>query len=45
LRDIAGNVQNALFYTVMVNETTDCSNKEQVVIVLRWMDESLVAHE
>ena len=45
LREIAGNIQKALFYTVMVDETTDCSNNEQVVIVLHWVDESLVAHE
>ena len=30
LREITSAMQKALFYTVMVDETTDCSNKEQV---------------
>ena len=29
----------------MVDETTDCSNKEQVVLVFRWVGEDLVPHE
>ena len=29
----------------MLDETTDCSNKEQVVLVFRWVDENLTAHE
>ena len=29
----------------MVDETTDVSNKEQVVICLRWVDTRLEAHE
>ena len=29
----------------MVDETTDSSNREQVVICLRWVDNSLNAHE
>ena len=42
LRRIVVDVQNALFYAIMVDETTDCSNQEQVVLVLRWVDDSLV---
>lgn len=34
-----------MFYTVMVDKTTDCSNKEQVVLVIRWVDEDLTVHE
>ena len=30
---------------MMVDETTDCSNKEQVVLVIRWVDEDLTVHE
>jgi len=45
LREIASAIQKALFYTVMVDETTDCSNKEQVVLVIRWVDEDLTVHE
>ena len=29
----------------MADETTDCTNKEQVAIVLGWVDEDLAAHE
>ncbi len=29
----------------MIDETTDCSNSEQVVICCRWVDSSLEAHE
>ena len=45
LREIASAIRKALFFTVMVDETTDCSNKEQVVIVIRWVDEDLIVHE
>ena len=45
LRKIITNIQNALFYAIMVDETTDCSNQEQVVLVLRWVDDALEAHE
>ena len=45
LRHIAVQIQNAVFFTVMVDEATDCSNKEQVVLVFRWIEEDLVAHE
>ena len=45
LREIISNIHNAFFYTVMVDETTDCSNKEQVVLVIRWVDEQLIVHE
>ena len=29
----------------MIDETSDCSNKEQVVLVFRWVSEDLVASE
>ena len=45
LREIISNIHNAFFYTVMVDETTDCSNKEQVLLVIRWVDEQLILHE
>ena len=38
LREVTSAMQKALFYTVMVDETTDSSNKEQAVLVLRWVD-------
>ena len=39
VREITSNLQACAFYTIMVDEATDCSNKEQVVIVLRWVDD------
>ena len=44
LREIASNLQSC-FYTIMVDETTDISTTEQVVIVLRWVNPTLAVHE
>ena len=33
------------FYSIMVDETRDTSNWEQLVICLRWTDEYLMPHE
>ena len=45
LRNIAENLQKSMFFTVMVDETTDVSNVEQVVICLRWVDENFEVQE
>lgn len=45
LRDISQNVRNSVFCTIMTDETTDVSNREQVVLVLRHVDDDLKAHE
>ena len=34
LREVAALLQKSLFYTIMVDESTDCANSEQVVLVL-----------
>ena len=44
LRNLTANLQSTKF-TVMVDETTDISTTEQVVIVFRWVDNSLEVHE
>ena len=44
LRELAASIQSTKF-TIMVDETTDISTTEQVVIVLRWVDQSLEVHE
>ena len=44
LRQIASNVQ-ATHFTIMIDETTDTSTTEQVVVVFRWVDSSLQVHE
>ena len=45
LRDIALCLQNATFFTIMVDETVDSSNREQAVLVFRWVDDSLEVYE
>ena len=45
VREITSNLQCTEFYTIMVEECTDSSNNEQVVIVLRWVDDQLNPHE
>ena len=41
LREIAASIQSApFFFTVMVDETTNVSNKEQVVVCLMWVSET-----
>ena len=45
LDEIATNIQSADLFTVMADESTDASNKEQVVVVIRWVDKSLDVHE
>ena len=45
LREIASNLHNTPFYTIMADETTDSSNKEQFVVCFRWVDDELEVHE
>ena len=45
LREIASNLHNTLFYTIMADETTDSSNKEQFVVCFRWVDDELEVRE
>jgi len=45
LDNISTNIQQADFFTVMADESTDASNKEQVVLVIRWVDKCLDVHE
>ena len=44
LRKIQANLQLG-YFTVMIDETTDLSNTEQVVLVFRWVDSALSVHE
>jgi len=45
LRKIASNIRNSPFYTIMVDETADMANIEQVVVCLRWVNEIFEVHE
>ena len=45
LRNIARNIQQAKFYSVMGNKKVDTSNKEQLVLCIRWVDDDLQVHK
>ena len=45
LCNIISSIQAAPFFTIMIDETTDCTNKEQAVVVIRWVDDSLSVYE
>ena len=40
LKDIGLCLHKSPIYTIMADETIDKTNKEQVTLVLRWMDDS-----
>ena len=45
LREVNAEVHQAKFYTITVDKTTDRSNREQAVLVLRYVDDNLDVHE
>ena len=45
VKSIIKNVNDAVYYAVIADETTDIANKQQMCITLRWVDEQLSAHE
>ena len=45
LQEISASLQSSPFYTVMVDETADVGNVEQVVVYLRWVSEKFEVHE
>ena len=45
LRDISPDFQGSPFLTVMADETTDSSNREQVTLILRQVTKELEVHE
>ena len=45
LQEISLNIQKSTFYSLMADETTDAANKEQLVIVYRWMDDEFGVYE
>ena len=45
LRSIATNINKSEFYRIMCDESTDVSNREQLVICIRWVDDNLEPHE
>lgn len=45
LRQISTSIVCNGFFTIMADECTDISNKEQFVVCIRWVDETLTDHE
>lgn len=45
LRKVIESISLSPFLSLMIDETTDISNKEQLVICIRWVDKSLQPHE
>ena len=45
LRQICSDIAKNGFFTIMADECTDVSNKEQFVICIRWVDNTLTSHE
>ena len=45
LRRIAADIKAAGYFAVEADEVTDSSNKEQVVVCIRWVNDKFEAHE
>lgn len=45
LRKVMVSLHSVPFLAIMLDETTDSSNKEQAVFCIRWVDNKLEAHE
>lgn len=45
IQDLVSDIQKAISFAIICDEYTDISNKEQLTICIRWVDDSLVAHE
>ena len=43
--ELSSNIHEAGCYTIMADECTNISNKEQFTICIRWVDEGLEDHE
>ena len=45
LREISKDIGDSSCFSIMADECTDCSNKEQFTINIRWIDQNLKEHE
>ena len=45
LRKIAAELTKSQFFCIMSDECTDTSNREQLVICIRWADSNFESHE
>ncbi|CAG2184616.1 unnamed protein product [Mytilus edulis] len=45
VRSLATEIRQSNFFAILADETTDISNRQQLVVCLRWIDDHLQAHE
>ncbi|CAC5364660.1 unnamed protein product [Mytilus coruscus] len=45
VRSLATEIRQSNFFAILADKTTDISNRQQLVVCLRWMDDYLQAHE
>ena len=45
LRRIAADIKAAGYFALQADEVSDSSNKEQVAVCIRWVDDKFEAHE
>ena len=45
LKDMAKSINDSIFYSIMADEVTDCSNQEQFLICFIWVDKDFNTHE
>ena len=45
LRDVVESIKEADFFSIMLDESGDVSNKEQAVFCVRWIDDNLIPYE
>ena len=45
LKDVAKSINGIIFYWIMADEVTDCSNKEKFIICFKWVEKGFGIHE
>ena len=45
LREVAENIQDVNFHSIMCDEATDIKNISELVVCLRWVEDELEAHD
>lgn len=45
LQDVSSSVRRSEFFSVLADKTSDVSNKEQLIVCVRWVDDNFEAHE
>ena len=44
-RNIANKIRKAKYFSLMADDVTDVSNREQVLVCMRWVDGEMEPHE